>query len=102
MLVALKIAIIEIIMANADQSLHLKTMALMFAVRFMLAITDINYDYPDEYWQGPEISHKMARGYGFETWEWTIADPIRTPVYQGYLSIGYLTCINLSCPLSVM
>jgi len=25
---------------------------------------------PDEFWQGPEIAHKMVFGYGYETWEW--------------------------------
>lgn len=25
---------------------------------------------PDEYWQGPEVSHKLVFGYGYLTWEW--------------------------------
>ena len=25
---------------------------------------------PDEFWQGPEIAHKIVFGYGYLTWEW--------------------------------
>ncbi|XP_032218088.1 GPI mannosyltransferase 3 isoform X2 [Nematostella vectensis] len=25
---------------------------------------------PDEYWQGPEVAHRLAFGYGYLTWEW--------------------------------
>jgi hypothetical protein len=28
------------------------------------------YFNPDEYWQGPEVAHQMAFGYGHLTWEW--------------------------------
>lgn len=48
-----------------------------------------NYDYPDEYWQGPEISHKIFYGYGYETWEWTIEEPIRNPLGPLILSLGF-------------
>jgi len=25
---------------------------------------------PDEFWQGPEVAHKLGFGYGYLTWEW--------------------------------
>ena len=25
---------------------------------------------PDEFWQGPEVAHRIAFGYGYLTWEW--------------------------------
>lgn len=25
---------------------------------------------PDEYWQAPEVAHKMVYDYGYQTWEW--------------------------------
>ena len=41
------------------------------------------------FWQGPEIAHYDAFGYGYKTWEWTIEDPIRSPVYHFTFSIFY-------------
>ena len=34
---------------------------------------------PDEFWQGPEVAHKMVFGYGHLTWEWR--EGIRGYVY---------------------
>lgn len=35
---------------------------------------------PDEYWQGPEVAHRVAFGYGHLTWEWWPENALR-----GYL-----------------
>lgn len=35
------------------------------------------YYNPDEYWQGPEVAHDMAFGYGHKTWEWQPTARIR-------------------------
>lgn len=43
----------------------------------------------DEYWQSVEIAHKMVFGYGHETWEWTIATPIRSTLHPFLYAIGY-------------
>ena len=51
---------------------------------------DSNYDWPDQYWQGSQIAFKLANGYGFETWQWTMQHPIHNIIYQLYLSLGYL------------
>jgi phosphatidylinositol glycan class B len=37
----------------------------IIVLRLSQLFLDYNYDRPDEYWQGPEIAHKMAYGYGF-------------------------------------
>ncbi|EKX54838.1 hypothetical protein GUITHDRAFT_131834 [Guillardia theta CCMP2712] len=36
------------------------------------AFSSSSYTYfvPDEYWQAPEVAHRMAYGYGYLTWEW--------------------------------
>jgi phosphatidylinositol glycan class B len=36
-----------------------------------------------------EIAHKMVFGYGYETWEWTIATPIRSTLHPFLYAIGY-------------
>lgn len=36
---------------------------------------------PDEYWQTLEIAHRIVFGYGYQTWEWTGASPIRSVVH---------------------
>lgn len=38
---------------------------------------------PDEYWQTLEIAHRIVFGYGYRTWEWTSAHPIRSVVHPG-------------------
>eukprot|EP00938_MAST-03A_sp_MAST-3A-sp1_P000447 g447.t1 len=44
------------------------TYLLLFRViNSLLVQTQFN---PDEFWQGPEIAHRMVFGYGYETWEW--------------------------------
>jgi hypothetical protein len=40
----------------------------------------------------------MASGYGYESWEWTMDEPIRSPIYQLYLSIGYRLAFALNLP----
>ena len=39
----------------------------------------------------------MHYGYGYLSWEWTMDEPIRSPLYQLYLSIGYIFCDHLQC-----
>lgn len=49
---------------------------------------------PDEYWQGPEISHRLVFGYGHMTWEWiagirSYVHPLMyAVVYQALLQSG--------------
>ena len=69
----------------------------MTLLRFLQLFLDINFYRSDEYWQGPEIAHKFHYGFGFLSWEWTIDDPIRNPLFQFYLQLGYAICDNLKC-----
>jgi phosphatidylinositol glycan class B len=49
-------------------------LGLLFAglclFRTLNALLVQTYFNPDEYWQGPEVAHHMAFGYGHLTWEW--------------------------------
>lgn len=52
------------------------------AVRVSAAIATANtFFQPDEYWQSLEIAHRIVFGFGYETWEWTRAPPIRSAVH---------------------
>ena len=42
---------------------------------------------PDEFWQGPEVAHKMVFGYGHLTWEWR--EGIRGYVYPLLFALVY-------------
>ena len=39
--------------------------------RVLNALVVDTYFNPDEFWQGPEIAHKIVYGYGHATWEWS-------------------------------
>eukprot|EP00897_Mesotaenium_endlicherianum_P004687 jgi/Mesen1/4246/ME000022S03540 len=38
--------------------------------RIFNAVVMRTYFSPDEFWQGPEVAHRIVFGYGYETWEW--------------------------------
>ena len=65
---------------------------IITCLRISQLFLDYNYDHPDEYWQGSEVAHKIYYGFGYLSWEWTMDEPIRSPVYQLYLTIGYFLC----------
>lgn len=69
----------------------------IIALRISQLFLDYNFDRADEYWQGSEVAYKMHYGYGYLSWEWTMDEPIRSPLYQLYLSIGYIFCDHLQC-----
>lgn len=48
-----------------------RTMAACFAVyRLANALFVDTTFHPDEFWQGPEVAHRLVFGYGHLTWEW--------------------------------
>ncbi len=47
------------------------------------------YFIPDEYWQTFEISHSLAFGYGYQTWEWKSDIAIRSYLYPFIISLIY-------------
>ncbi|CAI8611283.1 unnamed protein product [Vicia faba] len=40
------------------------------AFRMLNSLLVQSYFNPDEHWQGPEVAHRIAFGYGHLTWEW--------------------------------
>ena len=40
------------------------------AYRLLACLCQQTYFVPDEYWQAPEVAHRLAYGYGYLTWEW--------------------------------
>jgi hypothetical protein len=70
------------------------TVALLRVSQLFL---DYNYDRADEYWQGSEVAYRLYHGYGYLSWEWTMDEPIRSPLYQLYLELGYFFCDKISC-----
>lgn len=76
----------------------IKLWIFILAVRFSTIVLRYpNYVHPDQYLQGPEIAHYMVFGYdegfkfryGYLTWEWTISNPIRSPLFSWVLSQPY-------------
>ncbi|CAD7700764.1 unnamed protein product, partial [Ostreobium quekettii] len=69
-----------------SQMQHLFVRCLCF--RLLNALLVQTYFDPDEFWQGPEVAHRLVFGYGHLTWEWavglrTIGFPLLfTPPYQ--------------------
>ncbi|ORX56164.1 hypothetical protein DM01DRAFT_1366683 [Hesseltinella vesiculosa] len=43
---------------------------ICLAFRWWNAYMTRTYDNPDEYWQGPEIAHRLVFGQGYVSWEW--------------------------------
>ncbi|KRX06726.1 hypothetical protein PPERSA_09128 [Pseudocohnilembus persalinus] len=60
--------------------------------RIFNSIVIRTYFAPDEYWQGSEISHFDVFNYGYKTWEWTIDNPIRSPLYNLPVSLAFYIC----------
>eukprot|EP00741_Cyanophora_paradoxa_P015811 tig00020904_g15264.t1 len=71
-------------MAPAFVALVLAVLLFRLAISATLLQTYFN---PDEYWQGPEIAHRLVYGYGYETWEWRAA--IRSYAHPTLLALAY-------------
>eukprot|EP00892_Ulva_mutabilis_P007769 jgi/Ulvmu1/5364/UM022_0158.1 len=55
-------------MLNAAQTYKIAFAILLW--RFCLSILIRTSFDPDEYWQAPEVAHRLVFGYGHLTWEW--------------------------------
>lgn len=57
----------------------------------------------DEYWQGPEVAHRLVFGYGHLTWEWSLQAKLRSIVHPGIYAILFklLQISGLDSPLAV-
>lgn len=50
---------------------RLRVVAGLIVYRCVCALLQQTAFAPDEYWQGPEVAHRLVFGYGHLTWEWT-------------------------------
>lgn len=57
---------------------------------------------PDEFWQGPEVAHKMVFGYGYLTWEWR--EGIRSYGYPLLFAFAFriLAIVKLDFPILII
>ncbi|TFJ88660.1 hypothetical protein NSK_000229 [Nannochloropsis salina CCMP1776] len=60
----------------------------LFAYRVLNAWTVKTYFNPDEYWQGPEVAHKLVFGSGLLTWEWE-SERIRSFIHPLLFAVFY-------------
>ncbi|CAK8564240.1 unnamed protein product [Lathyrus sativus] len=57
--------------SNSPKSVSDKQIfAFCLAFRMLNSLLVQSYFNPDEHWQGPEVAHRIAFGYGHLTWEW--------------------------------
>ncbi|XP_020231283.1 GPI mannosyltransferase 3 isoform X2 [Cajanus cajan] len=56
--------------SDSEHSSHKRVFALCLAFRIVNSVLVQTYFNPDEHWQGPEVAHSVAFGYGHLTWEW--------------------------------
>ena len=55
--------------------------AILCAFRMINTLLVQTYFNPDEYWQGPEVAHRMVFGYGHLTWEWSENAQLRSCIH---------------------
>ncbi len=69
-----------------------KTQRILFGIILFRLISWFivrTYFIPDEYWQTFEVSHSLAFGYGYQTWEWKPNIAIRSYLYPFIISLIY-------------
>ncbi|XP_078037655.1 phosphatidylinositol glycan anchor biosynthesis class B [Augochlora pura] len=64
-----------------------KTLSLLILWRLSSTFLVQTAHVPDEYWQSLEVAHRLAFGYGYLTWEWTLN--IRNYIYPFLVSVIY-------------
>ena len=78
------------ILERSDAEINVKDSSVLFGlVIFRLCNVFLvqTWFVPDEFWQGPEVAHKMVFGYGHLTWEWR--EGIRGYVYPLLFAFMY-------------
>lgn len=67
-------------------------LALLTGVHGLVALgTSRTLFQPDEFWQSLEVAHKIVFGYGYLTWEWASAQPIRSIAHPAMFVPLYYT-----------
>ncbi|XP_033327163.2 phosphatidylinositol glycan anchor biosynthesis class B isoform X1 [Megalopta genalis] len=64
-----------------------KTLSLLILWRLSSTFLVQTAHVPDEYWQSLEVAHRLAFGYGYLTWEWTLN--VRNYLYPFLMSVIY-------------
>ena len=70
-----------------SKQLDTGSVAMIVAFRVLNALCVQTYFVPDEYWQGPEVAHRLVFGYGHLTWEWK--HQLRGSVYPLIIAACY-------------
>ncbi|KAK7329863.1 hypothetical protein VNO77_24044 [Canavalia gladiata] len=83
-------------------SLQKRVFALCLAFRMVNSVLVQTYFNPDEHWQGPEVAHRIAFGYGHLTWEWK--QGIRSYFHPIIFALFYrlLSLMHLDIPYLMM
>ena len=82
----------------AVYGLRLRAFALLLAARLLLCSLLQSAFVPDEYWQGPEVAHRIAFARGQLTWEWQPAAQLRSALHPALLAAVY-RLLHLGCAL---
>eukprot|EP00887_Chlorella_sp_A99_P001564 scaffold8.g1564.t1 len=78
------------------------SLLLLFLFRALNALLISTTFAPDEWWQGPEVAHVMAFGYGHLTWEW--AAGLRSYAHPSLFALPYalLRLLRVDVPWAVV
>ncbi|CAI5473819.1 unnamed protein product [Closterium sp. Yama58-4] len=69
----------------------------LLAFRLLNSLAVQTYFNPDEFWQGPEVAHRMVFGYGYLTWEWQPEWAARSFLHPLLFAAGYHLLALLRC-----
>ncbi|XP_068693820.1 GPI mannosyltransferase 3-like isoform X2 [Montipora foliosa] len=76
-------------------------LCFLLVFRILNAFTIKTFFVPDEFWQGPEIAHRLVFGYGYLTWEWK--EGLRGWTVPLIYATGYklLACLGLDSSTTI-
>jgi phosphatidylinositol glycan class B len=59
----------------------------VFCLRLFACFSTSTFFCPDEYFQSVEVAHQLVFGQGLLTWEWTVANPVRSVLHMSVFAI---------------
>ena len=72
---------------STDESFAMLLMLILFRIANTFLVQ--TYFNPDEFWQGPEVAHRMTYGVGHLTWEWSPKAQLRSAVHPTLFAAFY-------------
>lgn len=75
--------------AIISQAWSVFTFSLILRTLFCFLVVYGSVLTPDELFQGPEVAHRLAFGYGFLTFDWLPGTQIRSAIYPAVFAIPY-------------